>query len=162
MGDKQREPGAQGDTIPELTVRQLVEDPQMAIDLRRVAGEAGLDRPLRHPRVQKNGLALAGHYHGVVPTRVQVLGETELSYLDSLSNEARSVAARGFFSMGLSCVVVSGGPPRVGMRWRSSVPGLVAESPRCGCRRRTGRSSRSICAALMASSSCRVCGSSGP
>ena len=79
-----------------------------------MAGEAGLDRPLRHPRVQKNGLALAGHFQGVVPTRLQVLGETELSYLDSLSNEARSVAARGFFSMGLSCVVVSGGhdPPK--------------------------------------------------
>jgi HPr kinase/phosphorylase len=94
--------------IPALTVRQLVEDPNLSIDLKRVAGEAGLDRPLRHPRVQKNGLALAGHFHGVVPTRVQVLGETELSYLDSLSNEARSVASRGFFSLGLSCVVVTG------------------------------------------------------
>jgi HPr kinase/phosphorylase len=114
MGDQKREPGSQGDTIPELTVRQLVEDPQMAIDLRRVAGEAGLDRPLRHPRVQKNGLALAGHFHGVVPTRVQLLGETELSYLDSLSHEGRSVAARGYFSMGLSCVVVTGDhePPK--------------------------------------------------
>ena len=114
MGDKKREPGAQGDTIPELTVRQLVEDPQMAIDLRRVAGEAGLGRPLRHPRVQKNGLALAGHFHGVVPTRVQLLGETELSYLDALSHEGRSVAARGYFSMGLSCVIVTGGhlPPK--------------------------------------------------
>src|SRR5580693_4677366 len=102
------------DTMPELTVRELVEDKHLAITLRRVAGEAGLDRPLRHPRVQKNGLALAGHFQGVVPTRVQVLGETELSYLDSLSNEARSVAARGFFSLGLSCVVISGGhePPR--------------------------------------------------
>jgi HPr kinase/phosphorylase len=114
MPEERRGPGAQGETIPELTVRQLVEDPELAIRLTRVAGEAGLDRPLRHPRVQKNGLALAGHYHGVVPTRVQVLGETELSYLASLSNEARSVAARGFFSLGLSCVVVSGGhePPR--------------------------------------------------
>jgi HPr kinase/phosphorylase len=102
------------DTMPELTVRELVEDTHLAINVRRVAGEAGLDRPLRHPRVQKNGLALAGHYNGVVPTRVQVLGETELSYLDSLSNEARSVAARGFFSLGLSCVVVTGDhePPR--------------------------------------------------
>jgi HPr kinase/phosphorylase len=44
-----------------------------------------------------------------VPTRVQVLGETELSYLDSLSHEARSVAARGLFALGLSCVVVTGG-----------------------------------------------------
>lgn len=102
------------ESVPELTVRQLLEAPDLGITLRRVAGEEGLDRPLRHPRVQKNGLALTGHSHGVVPTRVQVLGETELSYLDSLSHEARSVAARGFFAMGLSCVVVTGAhePPR--------------------------------------------------
>lgn len=110
MAQHSRDAGADGgDATPELTVRQLVEDPLLSVRLVRVAGEAGLDRPLRHPRVQKNGLALAGHFHGVVPTRVQVLGETELSYLDSLSNEARSVAARGLFSLGLSCVVVTGG-----------------------------------------------------
>jgi HPr kinase/phosphorylase len=114
MAEESRASSAEAPTIPELTVRQLIEDPQLAVALRRLAGEPGLDRPLRHPRVQKSGLALAGHFHGVVPTRVQVLGETELSYLDSLDNEARSVAARGFFSLGLSCVVVTGGhdPPR--------------------------------------------------
>ena len=109
MPEESRETGGQIEAIPALTVRQLVEDPQLSVRLKRIAGEAGLDRPLRHPRVQKNGLALAGHYHGVVPTRVQVLGETETSYLDALSNEARSVAARGFFSLGLSCVIVTGG-----------------------------------------------------
>ena len=103
-----------GETIPELTVREMIDDPDLAVPLRRLAGETGLDRPIRHPRVQKNGLALAGHFHGVVPTRVQVLGETELSFLDSLDGEARGVAARGFFSLGLCCVIVSGGhdPPR--------------------------------------------------
>jgi HPr kinase/phosphorylase len=117
MAKDLRDVGTPNGTIPELTVRQLVEDPQLAITLRGVAGEGGLDRPIRHPRVQKNGLALAGHYQGVVPTRVQLLGETELSYLDSLSHEVRSIAARGFFSLGLSCVVVSGGqdPPRAFM-----------------------------------------------
>jgi HPr kinase/phosphorylase len=108
-------PGERGDeSVLEVTVRQLLEAPDLGISLRRVAGEEGLDRPLRHPRVQKNGLALAGHKHGVVPTRVQVLGETELSYLDSLSGDARSVAARGFFAMGLSCVVITGAhdPPK--------------------------------------------------
>src|SRR5215469_15478423 len=114
MSDAKHEPGKAADSIPQLTVRQLVEDERLSIKLRRIAGEAGLERPLRHPRVQKSGLALAGHFHGVVPTRVQVLGETELSYLDSLSGEARSVAARGFFSLGLSCVVITGDhdPPR--------------------------------------------------
>jgi HPr kinase/phosphorylase len=98
----------------EITVGDLEKDPLLTIRLRRVAGESGLDRPIRHPRVQKNGLALAGHFHGVVPTRVQVLGETELSYLDSLGGEQRSVAARGFFSLGLSAVVITNqhDPPR--------------------------------------------------
>ncbi|HZU84440.1 MAG TPA: HPr(Ser) kinase/phosphatase [Polyangiaceae bacterium] len=109
MPDETGRPGNTSATIPELTVRELVEDPHLSLALRRLAGESGLGRPLRHPRVQKNGLALAGHFHGVVPTRVQVLGETELSYLDSLDSETRSVAARGFFSLGLSCVVVTGG-----------------------------------------------------
>jgi HPr kinase/phosphorylase len=114
MPDQPREGEARGETIPEVTVREMIGEPELSVPLRRVAGDAGLDRPIRHPRVQKNGLALAGHFHGVVPTRVQVLGETELSYLDSLDSEARGVAARGFFSLGLSCVIVTGGhdPPR--------------------------------------------------
>ena len=94
MPDEKREIGAEDETIPELTVRQLAADPHLSIDLRRVAGEGGLERPVRHPRVQKNGLVLAGHYQGVVPTRIQLLGETELSYLDSLSHEGRSEIGR--------------------------------------------------------------------
>ena len=138
MPDEGQASGASAPTIPELTVRQLAEDPRLNVRLRRVAGEAGLDRPLRHPRVQKSGLALAGHFHGVVPTRVQVLGETELSYLNALDNEARSVAARGFFSLGLSCVIVTGGhdPPRtfIAAAEATSTPFFVS----------TARSSRTI------------------
>ena len=110
--DEERRPSS-NDSL-EISVRDLANDPHLGIRVRRCAGEAGLMRPIRHPRVQKSGLALAGHFHGVVPTRVQVLGETELSYLDSMSGETRSVAARGFFSLGLSCVVITGDhdPPR--------------------------------------------------
>ncbi|MCL2722954.1 MAG: HPr(Ser) kinase/phosphatase [Polyangiaceae bacterium] len=101
--------------LAEITVADLVADPRFGGTLKRLAGESGLDRPIRHPRVQKNGLALAGHYYGVVPTRVQVLGETEISYLDSLDADARGRAARGLFSLGLSCVVLTrrGDAPRV-------------------------------------------------
>jgi HPr kinase/phosphorylase len=94
-------------SLREITTGEFAADADLAIELRRVAGEAGLGRPLRHPRVQKSGLALAGHFYGVVPTRVQVLGETELSYLDTLGHDGRSKASRGFFSLGLSCVIVS-------------------------------------------------------
>jgi HPr kinase/phosphorylase len=91
----------------EVTVSELAADPRLGPDLTTLAGQGGFERPVRHPRIQKSGLALAGHYFGVVPTRVQVLGETELSYLATLSPDARGLAARGFFSLGLSCVVVT-------------------------------------------------------
>jgi HPr kinase/phosphorylase len=93
--------------MSEISVGELVTDARLGLKLTQLAGEAGLGRPVRHPRVQKSGLALAGHYYGVVPTRVQVLGETELSYLDALTPDARGQAARGFFSLGLSCVVLT-------------------------------------------------------
>ena len=98
-----------------LSAGALASDVEPVVHLRRLAGESGLERPIRHPRVQKSGLALAGHFYGVVPARVQILGETELSYLDSLDHEGRAVSARGLFSLGLSCVIVTSNqePPRV-------------------------------------------------
>jgi HPr kinase/phosphorylase len=84
-----------------------VDDPELGLNLRRVAGERGMGRPLHHPRVQKSGLALAGHSFGVVPARVQILGETEMSFLDSLGAEQGVAAVRGFFSLGLSLVIVT-------------------------------------------------------
>jgi len=117
MGELMRIAEAIGDyPDPKVVISAgaLASDAELTIALRRVAGEAGLGRPIRHPRVQKSGLALAGHSYGVVPGRVQILGETELSYLDSLSGEGRSEAARTFFALGLSCVIVTGNrePPR--------------------------------------------------
>jgi len=95
----------------EITTGDLATDERLSVRLKRVAGESGLDRPIRHPRIQKSGLALAGHYYGVVPTRVQVLGGTELSYLDKLDPNARGAAARAYFALGLSCVVLTRDEP---------------------------------------------------
>ena len=59
-----------------LTVRALIEDPELGHSMSVIAGRAGLDRRITHPRIQKSGLALVGHAHGIVPTRIQILGET--------------------------------------------------------------------------------------
>lgn len=115
-----------------VTCADIVRDPRLSVKLRLIAGEQGLTRPVRHARVQKSGLALAGHTYGVVPTRVQILGETETSYLDGLDGEARSIAARGFFALGLSCVVVTNDrePSRavVGAAEATGTPLLVSEA----------------------------------
>lgn len=95
--------------LRDVTVREAMAEDRLVLPTTLHAGASGLDRPIQHPRVQKNGLALAGHFRGLVPTRVQVLGETELSYLETLSVEQRAVACRAFFHLGLSVVVVTRG-----------------------------------------------------
>ena len=68
-GDEERARGGAPprDAGNELTAGALAADPHLRIHLRRVAGESGLDRPVRHPRVQKCGLALAGHFTASSP-----------------------------------------------------------------------------------------------
>lgn len=97
-----------------ITVRSLIDDPALGLNVRMVAGVGGLEREIAHPRIQKSGLALVGHMHGIVPSRIQVLGETELSYVESLPQQVQAEAARGLFSLGLACVLVTRGvdPPR--------------------------------------------------
>ena len=70
-----------------ITVRALLDDPALELNVRLVGGAAGLDRVIAHPRIQKSGLVLVGHTHGLVPERVQILGETELSYIEALTPE---------------------------------------------------------------------------
>lgn len=94
-----------------FSIRQLISDPGLSIRLQVLAGERGLDRVIQHPRIQKTGLALVGHMHGVVPTRIQILGETELSYVEGLEDDGQQKAATSFFSPALACVIVTRGEP---------------------------------------------------
>ena len=114
-----------------ITVAHLLAEPPLQAILRLVAGGEGRDRPVDHPRVQKPGLALAGHTHGVVPTRVQILGETELTFLEELSPEEQRQGVSALFGLGLSLVVITRGvdPPAVLLEaaQETSTPLAVAE-----------------------------------
>ena len=94
---------------PPTLARTLLADPAIAAITQLVAGEAGLDREITQARIQKSGLALAGHMHGLVRTRVQLLGETELSYLATLDAATQLQRARQMFALDLSCVLVTRG-----------------------------------------------------
>jgi HPr kinase/phosphorylase len=108
-----------------------LEDEAFGLHYHLLAGEGGLDRPITHPRVQKSGLGLVGHLHGLVPTRVQVVGETELSYVQTLDAEGQRRAAHFLFSARPSCVLVSRGvtvpPPLVEEASRTSTPLVLVQ-----------------------------------
>lgn len=114
-----------------VTVGALLEDEAFSLSWQLLAGENSLERIIDHPRVQKSGLALVGHLHGLVPTRVQVLGETELSYVESLPEEGQARAAAYMFQNRPSCVLVSRGVevpgPILAEATRSETPLVLAE-----------------------------------
>lgn len=92
-----------------ISTRDLVTFPGLEEVLELRGGQGGLDRPIEHPRVQKGGLVLAGHLHGAVATRVQVFGETECSFLESLDPEICEERLEAFLALQLSCLVVTRG-----------------------------------------------------
>ncbi|MFL5308490.1 MAG: HPr(Ser) kinase/phosphatase [Polyangia bacterium] len=91
---------------PTLTVRSLLEDGS-GLRLTLAAGESGLSRQITIHRIQKPGLALAGFVRQVHPERVQILGATEIAYLETLSPEQARQSVHSFFSLNPACVVVT-------------------------------------------------------
>src|SRR5512139_3408861 len=103
------EAGSTSATRSGIAIRELLGDPQLGLTVRLAAGRAGLERRIAHSRIQKSGLVFVGHRHGLVPERIQVLGDTELSYLYALPPDAQSVAAGHLFGLSPGLVLVTRG-----------------------------------------------------
>jgi HPr kinase/phosphorylase len=102
-------------TLRTIRISALLEDRDYDLQLTLVAGERGLNRTLNSPRIQKPGLALTGFTEHLHPHRVQVFGNTEISYLRTLSEEKQREVLTRLFNEDLACVVVTKNlePPRV-------------------------------------------------
>ncbi|MDP1921007.1 MAG: HPr(Ser) kinase/phosphatase [Myxococcales bacterium] len=96
-------------TTPSCTIQQLLDDTQYDLKLELVAGQAGLERRISSSRIQKPGLALTGFTEHLHPERVQVFGNTEVSYLRTLSLQQQQAVLQKVFESNLSCVVVTKG-----------------------------------------------------
>ncbi len=83
---------------PVVSVRSLIGDAALGLELNLIAGEAGLDRPIRHSRIQKSGLALVGHFHGIVPSACR----------SSARPSSRSCTASAPTTGGARCTASSG------------------------------------------------------
>jgi HPr kinase/phosphorylase len=93
----------------ETTVRSLLSDELDELALKIVTGDDGLDRTILRPRVQKPGLAFAGYYEYIKPWRVQIIGESETKYLQSLPARLREKRVRDVAALDASCFIVTKG-----------------------------------------------------
>ena len=92
-----------------LRVRDFFQRKEEALALEVVAGSAGLDRPIPGPEVSSPGIALSGYTRRFVSDRIQVLGETEMSYLESLSEDECRRSLESVLEFGVPCLLVTKG-----------------------------------------------------
>ncbi len=93
----------------QATVRTLQGNELDDLALKLVTGDDGLDRIIARPRVQKPGLAFAGYYEYIKPWRVQIIGESETKYLQSLPPRLREKRVRDVAGLDVSCFIVTKG-----------------------------------------------------
>ncbi len=96
-----------------LRISELLERKREALSLEVAAGHPGLEREIEAPEMSSPGLALSGYTDRFVSSRVQVLGETELSYLASLPEERSRAALEFLVHSGVPCLFITKGmtPP---------------------------------------------------
>ncbi len=93
--------------MPTLTIQDILDEQEAGLDLELLAGNAGMANTISVPRIQKPGLALAGYTESLHPDRIQVLGSTELSYLETMSREQATASIRELCRNNLSCLIIT-------------------------------------------------------
>jgi len=76
------------------------------LHLELLGGEAGLERKIYEPSVNRPGLALAGFYLYFAYKRVQVLGNSEFAYLGALPEREQAKRFQEMCACDIPCVVV--------------------------------------------------------
>jgi HPr kinase/phosphorylase len=102
-----------------VPVGELLEALGERLALQLVAGDAGLAREIAAPRVQQPGLALAGYLPQLHPDRLQVLGNSEVGFLETLEPALARTRIQSIVESRVACFVVTNGTP---------VPPELAES----------------------------------
>jgi HPr kinase/phosphorylase len=90
-----------------IKVSSIANDQAFDLRLELLAGGAGLDRRLVSARIQKPGLALAGFFEHIHKDRLQVFGNTEISFLATLPPEVQQQRVRALFHLPISCLIVT-------------------------------------------------------
>src|ERR1700737_2698095 len=90
-----------------IKIEQLVKDRDFDLRLELLAGENGLDRRVVSSRIQKPGLALSGFTEHIHKDRLQVFGNTEISYLAMLRHDEALKRVRNLFQLPIACLVVT-------------------------------------------------------
>ena len=91
--------------VPTVTVEKFYLDHAESLQLKLVAGGAGLAHKIVEGSVNRPGLALAGFYNYFAYKRVQVIGGAENQFLKSLGEVEAAKRIEGMLRRKIPCVV---------------------------------------------------------
>lgn len=97
-----------------LTIGRLLSEKREFFEFFPLLDGVGYEKALTNSLAHRPGLALAGYTERFAYNRTQVLGQTEISYLDSLSDEQIEDRLEKLFSFDIPLFIVTKGmvPPR--------------------------------------------------
>jgi HPr kinase/phosphorylase len=94
-----------------ITVDRFLQTCAVPLGMRLQAGAAGLTREITDQRIQKTGLAMTGEVRSTHKGRIQVLGDTEITYFESQPGVKQAGIADVFFAGPMACAVICGSLP---------------------------------------------------
>jgi HPr kinase/phosphorylase len=118
---------------PKISIREFVENSPRKLGLEVILGAESLDTNfIDTDRIQKLGLGLAGYTHYIHKGRLQIIGQSETSYLRQLDADQRTSAVRNLDLDKICCVLVTKGlavPREVMTAFRkAAIPTLRTEA----------------------------------
>ena len=93
--------------VSSISVGEFYERHQESLHLKLVGSRDGFERSIREPAPNRPGLALAGFFTYFANKRIQVVGNSELSYLKKLSHHLRATRFRQLCEKRIPCLVAS-------------------------------------------------------
>lgn len=90
-----------------ITVGFLYESNRERLRLRMLNGDEGFDKEIHDKNIHRPGLALAGYVELFTFDRVQILGNTEIKYLQSLPLKKRLESFKTLFNFEIPCIIVT-------------------------------------------------------
>jgi len=93
--------------ISSITVEDFFSRHEEALQLKLVGKEDGFKRKIGEPAPNRPGLALSGFLTYFAPKRVQVFGNSEVTYLLKLDPEVRKKRVEALCKQKIPCLVIA-------------------------------------------------------
>jgi HPr kinase/phosphorylase len=101
--------------LPSIQVKDLITEEASELKVKILEEGKGLKNVIRSVYAEKPGLALSGFAEAIHPGSIQILGKSEISFINQKSKEERIKIIREVCSQNIPCFILAGGvrPPQV-------------------------------------------------